>query len=68
MINSLMRNPTIILQNIIIRRPRRSNQFLNHRQYLHERVVRDIGKLCAVVFGYYQLYKHNAISLSLFVV
>ena len=43
MINLLMRNPSIILQNIIILRPSRLNQFLNDGQDFGECVVRDVG-------------------------
>lgn len=50
MINLLMRNPPIILQNIIILRPRRLHKLLHHRKDLSQLVIGDIRQFLAVGF------------------
>lgn len=49
MINLLVRNPPIILQHIIILRPRRLHNLLNNRQNLSKLIIRDICQLLPMV-------------------
>jgi hypothetical protein len=63
MIDDLMRNPSIVLQNVIVFKTLGNRNLLRDRQHLAELIVRDIVKLRAVVFRDNELSIQNLISI-----
>lgn len=51
MIDLLVRNASIVLQDVVVLDALRDGDFLGHGQHLGELVVRDVVQLGAVVFG-----------------
>jgi hypothetical protein len=50
MVDHLMRDPTVVLQDIVILDTLCNRDLLRHREHFRELVVGDIVELCAVVF------------------
>jgi hypothetical protein len=55
MVYHLMRNPSIILQDIVILQSLRNGDLLRDGEHLGQLVVGDVVQLCAVVFGDHEL-------------
>lgn len=50
MVHHLMRNPSIVLQDVVVLDVLRNGNALCNRQHLGELVVWDVVEFCAVVF------------------
>lgn len=62
-INLLMRQPTVVLQDIVVLGTRCFGNALRNGEDLGETVVRDVCQLCTVVFGDDKLQAISAICL-----
>ena len=51
MIHHLVRNPAVVLQDVVILDALRERNLLRHREHFAELVVGDVVELCAVEFG-----------------
>lgn len=56
MVHYLMRNPSIILQDIVVLDVLRERNLLGHGEHFRELVVRDVVQFRAVVFGDDELF------------
>ena len=50
-VHLLVRQPPVVLQDIVVLAARRGGDFLRDGQQFRERVVGDVGQFGAVVFG-----------------
>lgn len=65
MIYNLMRNPSIVLQNVIILEVLRDSNLLSYGEHLVQLVVGDVVQLCAVEFGNDELFQRQLSRLFL---
>jgi hypothetical protein len=65
MVHYLMRNSSIVLQNIIVLQALSNGNLLRYGQHLVKLIVRDVVELCTVVFGNDELLTCQPPALSL---